>query len=282
MDRTVLNEGIRQFYDASSGLWEDVWGEHMHHGYYEPGAENKDRHLAQVDLIERLLEWAAVERSETILDVGCGIGGSSLYLAKRFCADVTGITLSPVQCERATERAREQGLSEQTHFAVADALSMPFADAQFDLVWSLESGEHMADKAQFLAECERVLKPGGKLIVVTWCCRDGELSAREQTWLEAIYRVYHLPYIISIAAYEQLLIKLGFEAIQSADWSRRVARFWSVVIESALDPWVLVRVLAQGPSMITSALAMQLMRRGYERGLLQFGVLAARKPGVPE
>jgi len=93
-----------------------------------------------------------------------------LYLAHKFNATATGITLSPVQAARATERAAVAGLSTITQFKVADALNMPFADASFDLVWSLES-EHMPDKIQFMQECYRVLKPGGTLIMVTWCHR---------------------------------------------------------------------------------------------------------------
>ncbi|MBC8122250.1 MAG: methyltransferase domain-containing protein [Gemmatimonadaceae bacterium] len=279
-ERTALNADIRQFYDVSSGLWESVWGEHMHHGYWEAGEEDKDPRVAQVDLIVRLIEWAGIERASAVLDVGCGIGGASLYLARRFGAEVTGITLSPVQCKRATERAHEQGLEGTVRFEVADALEMPFADKQFDLVWSLESGEHMADKAQFLRECYRVLRPGGQLVMATWCCREGELNERERRWLEAIYRVYCLPYIISIEHYRRLLAEVGFGGIESTDWSRQVARFWELVIQSALSPTVLVEIFNRGMTLIRAALAMQLMRQSYKRGLLRFGVLHARKPGV--
>ncbi|AGY57050.1 methyltransferase domain-containing protein [Gloeobacter kilaueensis] len=277
IERKGLNEGIRRFYDASSGLWEEVWGEHMHHGYWEAGEQTKDRRLAQVDLIVRLIDWAAIGTPTSILDVGCGIGGSSLYLAERFGAQVRGITLSPVQCARAQVRAAERGLQAQAQFSVADAHQLPFADASFDLVWSLESGEHMADKAQFLGECYRVLKPGGQLLFVTWCCRHGELTAREQSWLAAIYRIYHLPYILSIESYADLLVKSGFQGVQQANWSERVARFWSLVIDSALDPAVFLKVIAQGPEVIKGALAMQLMRRAYAKNLLRFGVFTAYK-----
>ncbi|MBW4698299.1 MAG: methyltransferase domain-containing protein [Aphanocapsa lilacina HA4352-LM1] len=276
-ERTVLNENIRRFYDVSSGLWEEVWGEHMHHGHWEVGEEDKDRRVAQVDLVVRLLDWAGIDRAGSIVDVGCGIGGSSLFLAERFGARVEGITLSPVQCRRARERACEHHLEERVHFQVADAHRMPFADGRFDLVWSLESGEHMADKAQFLRECHRVLRPGGRLVFVTWCCRRGALDARDQKWLEAIYRIYHLPYILSIESYAQLLSETGFSGIRTTDWSDRVARFWSLVIDSALEPAVLWKVIAQGPTVIKGALAMQLMRRSYARGLVRFGVFAAYK-----
>ena len=88
----TLYRQIQEFYDASSGLWEQIWGEHMHHGYYGvDGTDKKDRRQAQIDLIEQLLNWAGVQQAENILDVGCGIGGSSLYLAAKFNARATGI-----------------------------------------------------------------------------------------------------------------------------------------------------------------------------------------------
>ncbi|MEM8716502.1 MAG: hypothetical protein AAGE92_12105, partial [Cyanobacteria bacterium P01_G01_bin.4] len=80
---STLNDRIRRFYDASSGLWEDIWGEHMHHGYYPADGLRPNRRQAQIDLIDRLLNWGNVSAPKTLLDVGCGIGGSSLYLADR-------------------------------------------------------------------------------------------------------------------------------------------------------------------------------------------------------
>lgn len=162
----TLYQDIREFYDASSGLWESIWGEHMHHGYYGKNGNYKlDRRQAQIELIEELIHWSNVDQSnppKNIIDVGCGIGGSTLYLAQKLGSQATGITLSPVQASRAKERAVAAGLERQVNFTVANALDMPFAENTFDLVWSLESGEHMPDKSKFLAKCYRILKPGEK------------------------------------------------------------------------------------------------------------------------
>jgi tocopherol O-methyltransferase len=274
-----LTQQIQEFYDASSGLWEQIWGEHMHHGYYgADGRLQKDRRQAQIDLIEELLQWAEVTQAEHILDVGCGIGGSSLYLAEKFAATATGITLSPVQARRATARAQTAGVA--AHFQVADALQMPFADQAFDLVWSLESGEHMPDKAKFLQECYRVLKPGGTFILVTWCHRetaDRPLTADEQKHLADIYRVYCLPYVIALSQYATIAQAIGFQAMRTADWSTAVAPFWDVVIDSAITPAAVLGLIQSGWKTITAALSLGLMRRGYQRGLIKFGLLCATK-----
>jgi tocopherol O-methyltransferase len=280
---STLKSQIQQFYDASSGLWEQVWGEHMHHGYYGPtGKEKKDRRQAQIDLIEEVLNWAGVEHAKEILDVGCGIGGSSLYLAQKFNARAVGITLSPVQASRATERALEAGLATEVQFQVADALDMPFADHTFDFVWSMESGEHMPDKEKFLQECYRVIKPGGTFLMATWCHRPitpatGELTADEKQHLADIYRVYCLPYVISLPEYEAIAQTLPFQNICTADWSDAVAPFWDIVIDSAFEPKAIFGLLQSGWSTIQAALSLGLMSRGYRRGLIRFGLLCANK-----
>ena len=85
----ALYQQIQSFYDASSGLWEKVWGEHMHHGYYGPDGNLKlvggaspmeNRRQAQINLIEELLTWSqdsTINRPQNILDVGCEIGRAS-------------------------------------------------------------------------------------------------------------------------------------------------------------------------------------------------------------
>ncbi|MFB2895723.1 methyltransferase domain-containing protein [Aerosakkonemataceae cyanobacterium BLCC-F50] len=280
---STLNQRIQEFYDASSGLWEKVWGEHMHHGYYGlEGNIKKERRQAQIDLIEELLKWSGIQQAEKILDVGCGIGGSSLYLAQKYNATATGITLSPVQAARATERAATAGMSEKTQFLVADALQMPFADASFDFVWSMESGEHMADKEQFLRECYRVLKPGGTFLMATWCHRptmppNQPLTPDELHHLAEIYRVYCLPYVISLPEYEAIAKNLSFQNIRTADWSKAVAPFWNVVIDSVFNLEAIIGLLFSGWATIQGAMSLGLMQRGYERGLIRFGLLCGNK-----
>ena len=57
-------------------------------------------------------------------------------------------------------------------FLVMDALNMAFPDNSFDYVWACESGEHMPDKRRYVEEMARVLKPGGRIVIATWCQRD--------------------------------------------------------------------------------------------------------------
>ena len=278
-----LYQKIQTFYDQSSDLWESVWGEHMHHGFYGPaGTHRKDQQQAQVDLIDELLSWAEIQDAQAILDAGCGIGGSALYLCDRFGAFVQGVTLSPQQAARANERATIAGLESKAQFQVADVLNTPFADQRFDLIWSMESGEHYPDKAQFFRESYRLLQPGGQLLMATWCHRPtaslaGRLTEAEQQHLEALYRVYHLPYVLALPDYGRLAQQAGFTQIRTADWSEAVAPFWDAVMASVLQWRAIAGLVSAGWSTIQGALALGLMRWGFQRGLVRYGILVATK-----
>ncbi|TVU28142.1 hypothetical protein EJB05_19651, partial [Eragrostis curvula] len=285
-----LKEGIAGLYDESSGVWESIWGDHMHHGFYDSGeaASMADHRRAQIRMIEEALAFAAVpddatKKPKTIVDVGCGIGGSSRYLANKYGAQCSGITLSPVQAERGNALAEAQGLSDKVSLQVADALEQPFPDGQFDLVWSMESGEHMPDKRKFVSELARVAAPGGTIIIVTWCHRNLEksetsLKPDELNLLKRICNAYYLPDWCSPSDYVNIAKSLSLEDIKTADWSENVAPFWPAVIRSALTWKGLTSLLRSGWKTIRGALVMPLMIDGYKKGLIKFTIITCRKP----
>lgn len=286
----VLQKGIAELYDESSGLWENLWGEHMHHGFYDPDStvSLSDHRAAQIRMIEESLSFASVSEDpakmpRSIVDVGCGIGGSSRYLARKYGAQCQGITLSPVQDQRAQALAAAQGLSDKASFQVADALNQPFPDGQFDLVWSMESGEHMPDKMKFVSELARVAAPGATIIIVTWCHRvlsssEESLRPDEKELLNKICDAYYLPAWCSSDDYVKLLQSLSLQHIKTADWSENVAPFWPAVINSALTWKGFTSLLRSGWKTIKGALVMPLMIEGYKKDLIKFSIITCRKP----
>eukprot|EP00262_Sarcandra_glabra_P008273 TRINITY_DN215_c0_g1_i3.p1 TRINITY_DN215_c0_g1~~TRINITY_DN215_c0_g1_i3.p1 ORF type:complete len:357 (-),score=35.39 TRINITY_DN215_c0_g1_i3:118-1188(-) len=290
VDGDGLRQGIAELYDEASGSWEDVWGDHMHHGFYDPQlrVSVSGHRSAQIRMIEEALRFAGVPDDSLngpkhIVDVGCGIGGSSRYLARKYKAKCQGITLSPVQAQRGQVLAIAEGLGDYVSFKVADALEQPFPDGQFDLVWSMESGEHMPDKAKFMKELARVAAPGGTIIVVTWCHRDlspseDSLQPQEIDLLNRICDSFYLPAWCSAADYVNIAKSLSLEKIEVADWSEHVAPFWPAVIRSALTWKGFTAIVASGWKTIKAALAMPLMIEGYNKNLIKFSIITCRKP----
>lgn len=109
-----------------------------------------------------LAQLVALKGDETVLDVGCGIGGPSRYLAKTYGCPVTGLDLTPEFCRVATMLVERTGLADKIEYREGDALAMPFADHSFDVAWSQSMAMNILDRDQLYGEIRRVLKPDGR------------------------------------------------------------------------------------------------------------------------
>ena len=104
----------------------------------------------------------AVRSTDQVLDLGCGIGGPSRYLAKTFGCRVTGIDLTLEFCAAAGMLTRLTELNDLVDYQQADALALPFADCSFDVVWSQNVVMNIVDRSRLYREVHRVLKPEGR------------------------------------------------------------------------------------------------------------------------
>lgn len=120
-------------------------------------------HAGEAAATLQLVEKLQIKTGDHVLDVGCGIGATSVLIAEKTGARVTGIDLSPKMIEKARERADKLGISDQVQYKVGDVLSLDFNDAAFDVVL-FESVLTIlpGDPIQALSEIYRVLKPGGR------------------------------------------------------------------------------------------------------------------------
>ncbi|CAM9200019.1 unnamed protein product [Heterosigma akashiwo] len=280
-------------YDAwtEEGILEEYWGEHIHLGYYTDeerakGAFKKDSILARYDFIDEMMKFGSLSTTEnipaTFLDVGCGFGGTSRHVAKKLPnTKVTGITISPKQVERATELAVEQGVP-NAEFKLVDALEMSFPDNSFDFVWACESGEHMPDKKQYIEEMMRVLKPGGRFVMATWCQRDNStmpFTPQEEKALDFLYSEWTHPHFISIEDYVKLIKGTGkMEKVGSANWADETIPSWRhAIYEGAFRPWFVVRRPHLWWKTLKDCYCMEKMHRAFEKGLMTYGMFYATK-----
>jgi tocopherol O-methyltransferase len=161
----TLFDEIRAHYDAVTPLYKIFWGEHIHHGYWEKTETARE---AQEKLIRILIQFAGLTERERVLDVGCGVGGTSFFLAREMNCLTTGISVSDVQVRKAQVRAKRLGLEQACRFFIADASHLPLSGRMFDVVWTVECSEHLEDKAAFFKSVLPLLRPGGRIATAAW------------------------------------------------------------------------------------------------------------------
>jgi SAM-dependent methyltransferase len=118
---------------------------------------------------------AGLEPSTRVLDLGCGIGGPTRYLAATFGCEVAGVDLSPGFIDAATYLTARCRLSDRVTFQVGDALHLPFLDGAFDTVFLQHVAMNIEDRASLYAEVRRILAPGGRFATYDLVLRDGDV-----------------------------------------------------------------------------------------------------------
>jgi tocopherol O-methyltransferase len=269
---------VATHYDQLDPFYREVWGEHVHHGYWRTGREAPAEAAdALVTLVADRLELAA---GQAVLDIGCGYGATARLLAERHGVTVTGVTVSAAQAAVAAARASAGGQVTIRHL---DWLANDLPDGSFDRAYAIESSEHMPDKVRFFAEACRTLRPGGRLVVAAWLAREAPASWEVRWLLEPICREGRLPGMGDEGDYRRLAEGAGFVVERCEDLSREVRRTWSVCARRLagklvtdrryrgflLDPSASERVFA--PTLLRLLLA-------YRTGAMRYVLFSFRRP----
>ena len=282
--RYQSSSSVANSYDqwTEDGILEFYWGEHIHLGHYGLPPQRKDFLTAKSDFVHEMVRWGGLDRfspGTTVLDVGCGIGGSSRILARDYGFAVTGVTISPQQVKRAQELTPTEL---DVQFLVDDAMALSFPDASFDVVWSIEAGPHMPNKAIFAKELLRVLKPDGVLVVADWNQRDDRqkpLNFWEKPVMRQLLDQWSHPAFASIEGFAELLAETGLVEgdVVTADWTEQTLPSWlDTIWQGIVRPqgWMkygvsgFIKSLREVPTIL-------LMRLAFSTGLCRFGMFRA-------
>jgi len=280
------SDSVATSYDewTEDGILEFYWGEHIHLGYYGSPPQQRDFLTAKADFVHEMLRWGGLDKlpaGTTVLDVGCGIGGSSRILGRDYGFAVTGITISPGQVQRAQQLTPPEL---NVRFQVDDAMALSFPDASFDVVWSIEAGPHMPDKAVFARELMRVLKPGGVMVVADWNQRDDRqipLNYWEKPVMQQLLDQWSHPAFSSIEGFSELLAATGFVEgnVTTADWTEQTLPSWlDSIWQGIARPKGLVSFGGAGfIKSLREVPTILLMRLAFGAGLCRFGMFRARR-----
>ena len=261
---------IIEHYDIVSPYYRSLWGEHLHHGYWIRGDESKEQ--AQLQLIEHLARLAGVKPGAEILDIGCGFGATSLYLAKKYDASVTGITNSSVQFEMANTAATRERLN--ARFLLMDAEAMDF-QKQFDVLWSVESISHYQHREKFFASAAKLLKRGGVFAMTDWFKKENLTREEARKFVEPI-ETGMLVELQIMDEYEQQLASNGLRIAHREILNKNCAKTWDLGLDIIKDRAFWTLAAKHGAEFVSYLKAFQAMRAGFASGNFVYGLFVAR------
>jgi SAM-dependent methyltransferase len=226
-------------------------------------------------LTSRLISTFAVGPGETVLDVACGPGESSVQLAREAGCRVVGIDLSPESIEQARRAAKDADLGGSARFVVGDAEALPLEDASVAGVLCECSFCTFPDKRAAAAELARVLKPGGRLALSDMTADPERLPAPLRTldaWVACLADARPLPVLLEFlrgAGLDMEIVERHDDALARllarVEARLRLAR---VALAGGGDP----RIVDRGLDLVAVA------RESLDRGILGYAVVGARRP----
>ena len=286
MESPVINEKeIIAYYDNCQIDYELVWQLDtslcMHYGYWDEKTKSHGDAVKRMN--EKLAEYANIQPGDQILDAGCGVGGSSIYLAQNYDCEVVGITLSEKQVETCTLNAANHGVSDKVRFEKQNYLKTSFPDQSFDVVWAIESVCYAWDKADFLKEAFRLLKPGGRIVVADFFTNHLTPGTRgfklmdkwTDTWAIKAYAVTDV--------FRNDLMDIGYEDIEIREVTNKVYKSIRR-LKRSFYPGLIVTTVSQvlgfrNKIQTGNTWSTWYQWKAYKRGLWHYNMISAKKPG---
>jgi cyclopropane fatty-acyl-phospholipid synthase-like methyltransferase len=210
---------IRDYYDETwldyRMLWLNSQNRAIHFGYWEKHTRSHAQSLLAMNRV--LASHLGIRSGQRILDAGCGVGGSAIWLAKTYDVEVLGITPVASQVDRAHRFAQEQGVADRVSFEQQDYTHTVFPDASFDVVWAMESLCHAPEKRLVLAEARRLLRPGGRLGMVEYMRTRRPHAAAGEALLHSWLSGWAIPDLATAAEWLEWTQDVGLHNVQLVD-----------------------------------------------------------------
>ncbi len=273
----IRKDSIRSHYQIGTLFYRLLWGPHIHHGLWD---DDESPYVAQCQLTDTLADLAQISGDDKIVDIGCGMGGSAIRLAKKRGCDVTGVTLSPVQKRWASFSSALNRVSGKTRFLAEDAEKVEFDAESFDVVWSVECTEHLFNKPEFFRRAIQWLRPGGRIAICVWF--EGENTSipghREQC--EEVCKRFVCPSLSTRADYAGWMTNHGMRIVHDEVWTDRVTRTWEICKQRVERTGIRHLAKLIDREQLDFIDGFDALLNAYRSGAMQYGAIVAEKPVV--
>ncbi|HBJ34987.1 MAG TPA: hypothetical protein DDZ51_09550, partial [Planctomycetaceae bacterium] len=229
-------------------------------------------------LTDTLADLADIAAGDRMVDVGCGMGGSSIRLAKLRGINATGVTLSPIQARWAKMSSRLNRVQSATRFIAQDAETVEFEPESFDIVWSVECTEHLFNKPEFFRRASQWLRPGGRIAICVWF--EGEDTSRSDHYqqCEEVCERFVCPSLATRQDYASWITDQGLQIRHNIDWTERVTKTWEICKQRVKKLGVRHVAKLLDREQVSFIDGFDSLLRAYRSGAMQYGAIVAEKP----
>lgn len=269
LDISQIKHHIGQYYDQTQNHYEKWWNlKHsmaLHYGIWGKNIRKFTDALRNTNQI--MMDLADVQENDYILDAGCGVGGAAIFLAQKKNAQVQGVTLSELQVLTARKNVEKFQLESNITISKQDYSQTSFKSGSFDIIWACESLSSAENKRNFILEANRLLKPGGHIVIADYYLTKEKifhcnlLKKWEDSWAMAE--------LIPSNKLEKIIASYGFENIEIHDHTDEIYKTAKRMYRSYL--------LGKWPSKFYNLLfgASRYSRNHYKSGYYQYKALQA-------
>lgn len=228
-------EKIKDYYNDNQIFYRVFWMNKknlaMHFGYWYKNTKNK--HEALINENKLVAEKLDIKRGDKVLDAGCGVGGTAIWIAENFGVEVSGLTLVKKQVELAKKYAKGRKIENLVSFFEGDFCKAPFTDNSFDKIYAIEAACHATDKRVFLKEMNRLLKPGGKLCIADYFLVKSLENDEDRRVYDTLCRGWAMPDLTLKSDFEDFLLENKFQNIEYIDNTENVMKSAKIMSQSA-------------------------------------------------
>ena len=264
---------IKEHYDKVSPYYQKFWGNHLHHGYYLSGNESKEK--AQENLIKVLVNKANIKKQSEVLDIGCGVGGTSVWLARNCGCKVTGITISPIQVKIAKNISSFETFKFKPNFIIADANNLNF-NKKYDILWAVEMTSHLNKRKEFFKKCVQLLNKNGKLIIADWFKNSDLDKEKIEKYIIPIEKGM-LVSLWTSKDYLKILTDNGLNIKYHKDISQNVKKTWEIGLDIIKKKEFWILAMKNGKEFIQFLKAFDSMKKGFDSGAFTYEIMVLEK-----
>lgn len=276
--QTSFNQSaIADHYNELDSFYRELWGEHLHHGFWIGGRDSSE--IAVRRLVDIVVQKAQIKPGDELIDIGCGYGAPARQLADEHGAKVTAITVSPVQLAY----AQNLGSGPNPRYLLADWLSADLPTRNYRAAIAIESTEHMP-RAEFFRRAFQILPVGGRLVVCAWLSRAQASSIEIQLLLQPICDEGRIPQLPTLAELIEAGEASGFAVIDARDCTQAVSRTWGIILQRMIRHLLTdarYRAFLVDRQRRNRIFALTVLRiwLAYKMGAMRYGILTLSRPG---